>query len=296
MIRSRIAPTPSGYLHIGNAVNFIITWLWVRKENGTLRLRIDDLDAPRAKPEYLDDIFRTLEWLDLNWEEGPQTPDEHAERYSQLLRTDIYDELIEELIATGKTYACSCSRKDILAIAVDGQYPGTCRDKNIPLNQPETALRILTPANNPIRVNDVMKGPIEIDLYNTMRDFIIRRRDRIAAYQIASLADDLDFNINLIIRGEDLLGSTAAQLYLADLCKAKTFAQTTFYHHGLLKDENGNKLSKSEGSISLKAWRESNPSPEKFYLMLCQLLGWKQRATNPNEMLQLVKEGAPLIV
>ncbi len=243
MVRSRIAPTPSGYLHIGNAINFVITWLWVRKENGKLRLRIDDLDAARTKPEYLDDIFQTLEWLGLDWDEGPQTPDEHRKIYSQNLRAERYAALTKTLIESGKVFACSCSRKEI-----EGQYPGTCIHKKLPLNLAGTSLRIITPDDGPVIVADINRGYVAINLHEVMRHFIIRRRDGVSAYQVASLADDIDFGINVIVRGEDLLYGTAAQLYLAMLVGNQAFQQTTFYHHPLLKNENGLKLSKSAGS------------------------------------------------
>src|SRR5580704_15637290 len=98
LLRSRIAPTPSGYLHIGNALNFVMTWLWVRKEGGQLRLRIDDSDTTRSKPEFIEDIFRTLDWLGMDWDEGPQTPDEQQRIYSQALRAERYAEVTRTLI------------------------------------------------------------------------------------------------------------------------------------------------------------------------------------------------------
>ena len=296
MVRSRIAPTPSGYLHIGNAVNFAITWLWVRKNKGSLRLRIDDLDTPRSKPEYVEDIFRTLDWLGLDWDEGPQSPDEQERQYSQLLRTEVYNEFIKRLVQNGKVFACTCPRSEIQLHSHDGQYPGTCRYKELALDKPEKALRLLTPENTVLTINDIQKGEVQLDLYKVMRDFVIRRRDGIPAYQIASLKDDLDFNINYIVRGEDLLYSTAAQLYMANLCNESGFSRTTFHHHGLLHDDKGNKLSKSAGSVSLKAWREQGRKPEEFYLALSKMLGWKQAATSLTEMLQLAKLDSALFL
>jgi glutamyl/glutaminyl-tRNA synthetase len=289
MVRSRIAPTPSGYLHIGNAINFVITWLWVRKENGKLRLRIDDLDAPRTKPAYLDDIFQTLEWLGLDWDEGPQTPDEHEKIYSQNLRAERYSVLTEQLVQTGKVFACGCSRKNI-----EGQYPGTCIHKKLPLNMADTSLRIITPDDEPVIVTDINRGDIAVNLYEVMRHFIIRRRDGLAAYQVASLADDIDFGINVIVRGEDLLYSTAAQLYLAKLVGNETFQQATFYHHPLLKNENGLKLSKSAGGTSLKSWREAGKTKADFYSWMSRLLNWSEEAKSLDEMLQIAKAGSPL--
>jgi len=283
MIRSRIAPTPSGYLHIGNVVNFAITWLWVRQNKGSLRLRIDDLDTQRAKPEYIEDIFNTLKWLGLNWDEGPQSPDEQELKYSQQRRKARYDEWIEKLVETKRVFACTCSRKQLEELQACN-----CRDKNLSLSTPDAALRIYTPVDTIVTIDDINRGKIEVNLNNEMRDFVIRRRDGIAAYQVASLVDDIDFNINTIIRGEDLISSTAAQLYLSGLLNQTVFSETTFYHHPLLKNELGQKLSKSSGSTSIKFWRENGAKPEKFYSLLSDFLGWEEPATSLKEMLERV--------
>lgn len=294
MLRSRIAPTPSGYLHIGNAINFVLAWLHARKEKGSLRLRIDDLDAPRVDPGFIDDIFRTLEWLGLDWDEGPQTAGEHYKLFSQQSRIERYNELIGKLRTTGRVFACSCSRKEIQEMSSDGRYPGICRDKGLSCDSHDHALRIMVPSTTSITVHDIYTGDAGVKLYDVMRDFVIRRRDGIPAYHIASLADDEDHNINFIVRGYDLLESTAAQLYLAQLLEMQSFIQTRFYHHPLVKDEKGEKLSKSAGSASLKAWREKGTQTEEFCLMLCRMLGWKEQATSLNEMLELARAGLPL--
>jgi glutamyl/glutaminyl-tRNA synthetase len=279
-LRSRIAPTPSGYLHIGNALNFVLTWLWVRKQGGKLRLRIDDRDTVRSRPEYVEDIFRTFEWMGLDWDEGPQTPVEQERIYSQALRGARYDEVVELLIKTGKVFACECSRK-----LVHNQVCN-CSGKKLALNHPDTALRIVTPFE-PVTVMDLKKGAVSVNLNDEMRNFVIRRRDGITAYQLFSLTDDLDFDTNLILRGEDLLRSTAAQLYLASLLPPNSFGQTTFYHHPLIHDEQGAKLSKSAGSLSLKTMREQGVSKEKFYLQLSAMMGLKQPGNSLHELLVL---------
>lgn len=285
-LHSRIAPTPSGYLHAGNALNFVLTWLLVRSTNGTLRLRIDDLDAPRMQPQFLADVFETLNWLQVDWDLGPQTPDEHTNSYSQSARIEHYQTRITKLEETGLVFACKCSRSRIGA----GQYPGTCIPLQLAYNTPDTALRIQTPADSVIEFNDEIKGKVAVDLYHSMRHFIIRRRDGIPAYQVASLADDVDYGINTLVRGEDLLPSTAAQLYLAKLAGLDSLIQSKFYHHALIKGVNGQKLSKSAGSQSLQWWRAQNAHPEKFYRYLSSLMGFQQPATSLSEMLQQFKE------
>lgn len=273
MFRSRIAPTPSGFLHEGNAFNFVLTWLWTRANNGRLRLRIDDLDAPRARPEYVEDIFRTLEWLGLDWEDGPQTPDEHYQIYSQQRRIGRYQELLNDLIEKAPVFACTCSRKDILAVNPDGAYPGTCRYKGLPLDTPDAALRLLTPEGSVVAFDDVLLGRVVVDVSQATPDFIVRRRDGIPAYHIASLADDMDHDINHIVRGEDLLESTAAQLFLSQKINLTAFEAMQFRHHPLLKDGD-TKLSKSAGSHSIKAMREAGDTPATYYQRFGNRMGW----------------------
>ena len=279
MIRSRIAPTPSGYLHIGNAMNFVLIWLWVRRAGGVLRLRIDDCDTPRSKPEHMEDIFQSLKWMGMDWDEGPRSADEEMRIYAQALRAERYAALTDQLIATGRVFACECSRKELQL------RPCDCRTKKLSLDQPDTALRIET-TSEAITVQDIKRGAQQVILDKEMKDFVIRRRDRIPAYQIVSLADDIDQDINLIIRGEDLLTSTAAQLYLASLIGDRKFAGTTFHHHPLLYNEQGQKLSKTSGSPSLKAMRESGISPEQFYIRISELLGAEQHCTSLQELLR----------
>jgi glutamyl-tRNA synthetase len=135
-------------------------------------------------------------------------------------------------------------------------------------------------------VSDVKRGALPVSLDHELKDFIIRRRDGMTAYQLASLADDIDYGINLIIRGDDLLGSTAAQLYLASLAGAESFEKASFYHHAMVSDEKGEKLSKSSGSPSLKAMRESGVTSEQLYIRLSKLMRVEEICTSPEEMLK----------
>ena len=263
-------------------MNFVRTWLMVRRAGGILRLRIDDIDATRARPEYLDDIFRTLEWMGMDWDEGPQTVDEQNNIYSQALRAERYNEIIGQIIDTGRVFACRCSRRDMIA----HDNVCLCKSEMLALDTPDTALRIET-RDEPIVIHDAEIGQQKVFLDQGMKDFVIRRRDGIAAYQVASLADDIDHDINLIVRGADLLMSTAAQLYLASLISADSFAKTTFYHHPLIQDAAGNKLSKSAGSYSLQAMRERDTTPDKLYVELSSLMGISQPCTSLREMLAI---------
>jgi glutamyl-tRNA synthetase len=254
-VQSRIAPTPSGYLHIGNAFNFLLTEHLTRQQGGLLRLRIDDLDAPRFRAEYLDDIYETLDWLGIAIDAGPRTAAEHLEHFSQQLRIPQYESLLEQLIATGRVFACSCSRKDVTGKSTDGQYPGTCRNKGLPLDMPAVALRYRTDEEDCVSWDDGILGTQQVNLHKNIRDFVVRRKDGLPAYHVVSLWDDEAYGINMVVRGEDLLYSTAAQLWLAKVMAMGTFSSSRFYHHPLLVDAGGGKLSKSTGSSPLKEMR-----------------------------------------
>ena len=256
-IVSRLAPTPSGFLHLGNCFNFLLTAAIVQQQNGILRLRIDDMDAARVRADYIADIFDTLHWLGITWQEGPADSTEQTDRFSQQLRLPRYREILQQLVDTGNVFACQCSRKDIQEGSQDGQYPGTCRTMNIPLDTPGCAWRLVTPTTSIVTFEDVLLGTVSMDVAVHNRDFIIRRRDGLPAYQVTSLADDIDFGINTIVRGQDLLNSTAAQLFLAKTLNQPFLSQGTFYHHPLVLDREQHKLSKSAASQSVISMRQS---------------------------------------
>lgn len=267
MIRSRIAPTPSGLLHLGNAVNFILTWLMVRMQGGILRLRIDDADCFRSRPEYFEDIFRQLDWLGITWDEGPMGPDDFQLRFSQQLRLERYREFLAQLAP--HLYLCGCSRREIRELAENGVYPGLCRGRTVE-DDAETAIRVLVPEGSVFLVEGK-----EVPLCKTMGDFVLWRKEDLPAYQLVSLVDDIDDRINLIVRGHDLLASTAAQLFLAGLHGDNLFAETVFVHHPLVQGEDGKKLSKSDNALSLAALREKSSSPAVVFQAVARQAGLK---------------------
>lgn len=279
-IRSRIAPTPSGYLHVGNAFNFILTWLLTKREKGTLRLRIDDLDAPRARAEYIDDIFESLSWLGLSWDEGPQSADEHRSEFSQQSRMERYHAVAEQLKSSADCFYCLCSRS--------GKEPCSCYGKGLEWKPNETALKIKTETGSAIRFQDEFtKAEVEVNPDAEMKDFVIWRKEGIPAYQLASLADDVDYGTNLIVRGQDLISSTAAQLFLAQKLGLKEFAQVRFFHHPLRTDEQGGKLSKSAGSASLKSMRRNGIPPVEIYRQFTGWMGWKGVPDKLDDLLEM---------
>ncbi len=232
-IIGRLAPTPSGYLHLGNAVNFVLTWLLVRRAGGTLHLRIDDLDRARLRRPYLDTIFRVIDWLGIDYDHGPSGPDDFLRHYSQLLYLPAYNQVLRRLAQQPNlVYATRRSR--------------TSPAEPVPLDTPGAAWRVQVPPN--VYMANSSVGEVQVPLAAAMPDFIIRKKDGVAAYQVASVVDDLRLGTTLIVRGLDLQPSTAAQRWLAaQLPETSAFAGpgVQVVHHQLLHDAGGQKLSKS---------------------------------------------------
>jgi len=272
-----LAPTPSGYLHPGNGLSFVLTWLLARSQGGRILLRIDDLDQQRFRPEYLEDIFETLAWLGVDFDEGPSGPTEFLAQYSQTLRMDLYEDLLEQLKIQSAIYACTCTRK-MRREQPQGVEP--CRDKALPLSTPHAALKVALPQPALLSFNEWGKEPAIMDLAQGLKDFVIRKKDGSPAYQLTSLVDDLHWNINFVVRGEDLWWSTAAQTWIAQQLERSSFLETLFWHHPLVMGDKGEKLSKSKGAGSLKLWREAGLSPVKIYAWAADYLGLPQDATS----------------
>jgi glutamyl-tRNA synthetase len=252
---TRIAPTPSGFLHTGNLYNFLLNWLWARSNGGRVLLRIDDGDADRKRREYVEDIFRVLEWLGLDWDLGPSGPDDFERNWTQAGRTPLYRAMLDELIANNLLFACRCSRK--LKRSDSGAHACRCAADAYPLNGPEMAWRMMMTGEAQISFHDRAMGAVSINLADTAGAFVVRRKDGLAAYQICSLADDRHFGITHIARGSDLLESTAMQLHIDRQLNVPVFHNTVFHHHALLLGSGGEKISKSAGKQS-ESIRESN--------------------------------------
>lgn len=290
-LRTRLAPTPSGYLHLGNALSFVLTWAIARARDGWILLRIDDLDASRRRPEYLEDIFRTIEWLGIDYDLGPEGPTDFLRFYSQQLRLPHYHKAIAQLKEKGMLYACTCSRKEIRRNSSDGNYPGTCLKKNKDFEAARTAWRIQVPKNEEVLIPEWKKGRIPISLDQEMGDFVLRQKNKAPAYQVASLVDDELWAINFIVRGADLRPSTAAQLFLAQSLDYPNFKNAIFWHHGLITGSDGQKLSKSAGADALKSWREAKKEPTSIIKMAARWLGIEDdQVRTAEELVKRLKE------
>lgn len=260
--RTRLAPTPSGFLHLGNIFSFALTTALARQTNASVLLRIDDLDQERVQPAYLQDIFDTLSFLDIPYDNGPRSVSDFQQHFSQLLREHLYGQRLQILRDQHLLFACNCSRKQL---AGQEGYPGTCRHKKLDLDAPDVAWRIVTGDKPVVRFHNIDGSLTETSLPASMTDFIVRRRDGKAAYQLSSLTDDAFYQTDLIVRGKDLLDSTLAQCFLSSLLPDHPLQQVSFFHHPLLLNSEGEKLSKSAGSISIHYLRTHGYAAAAIY-------------------------------
>jgi len=285
-----MAPTPSGYLHLGNIFSFVLTWLWAKMNNGKITLRIDDIDNERYRTSYLFDIFESLSFLGLDCDAGPKSLEDFETYYSQKNRLGPYNDALHQLVAQGLVYACSCTRKEIAETKTIHACPRKCATLGLPLDTPNTAWRLRIPAHTVVSFRDEQLGVTTIDVSHAMPDFVVRQKNGLPAYQICSLVDDLQSDITHIVRGQDLVNSTAAQLYLAALLGEKQFEQVQFLHHPLLMNKDGKKMSKSAGDYSIKDMRTNGAGPEDVYKKIFKELHFKEsHEKNLDGLLALLK-------
>jgi len=275
-LRTRIAPTPSGFLHIGNAFSFILTWLIARKTKGHLHLRIDDSDSTRTRLEYLEDIFENLNWLGLDYDSGAKNLTDFQQNYSQKDQFLFYQKFLNELIKKNQIYACNCSRSKIKKSSLSGKYLGFCQNRNLDFNSENVAWRIRIPTQKWISVSELFEigNPTKKVLLSEITDdFVVRRKDKIPAYQIISLAEDMKENINFVVRGKDLEDSTIRQLFLAETLNLPHFQKALFWHHPLILDQKNEKLAKSKGAVSLQQMQKKGQNSSEIYQLVAKYLG-----------------------
>jgi glutamyl/glutaminyl-tRNA synthetase len=282
---TRLAPTPSGFLHKGNIFNCLLNWLWARSQGGRVLLRIDDGDAARKRPEYVEDIFRVLDWLGLDWDIGPSGPDDFEQHWTQASRIHLYNHLLHELAEKGLLFACTCTRQQLGS--GEKPYPGHCQSLQLPLHTPDAAWRIQVNDTTTIDFTDQAMGNISVPLGVSAGSFVVRKKDGMAAYQLCSLADDRHWGVTHIARGQDLLPSTAMQLYIDGHCGVPYLKHCQFWHHPLLANTEGHKLSKSAGhqgrSILQTAQRET------ILADFAHWMGWEEmKGAELTEMIQRI--------
>ncbi|WP_238542104.1 glutamate--tRNA ligase family protein [Cecembia lonarensis] len=265
---TRYAPTPSGFLHLGNIFSFIFTYHIAKRFDAKIQLRIDDLDSERVKNKYLQDIFDTLDFLGLPYHLGPKNIKEFKEEYSQQNRRSLYDKAVETLKDSGQLFACDCSRKKIRNLHPKGYYTGYCHQRNLEFESPDVAWRMRLDGSSKIILNDLLKGRVESKVPQEIAFCIIRRKDGLPAYQLASLVDDLHYGTDLIVRGRDLWASSLVQVSIASQLPSNNFSKSLFLHHPLFKGPDNKKLSKSFGATSIRNLRKSGNKKEAIFRLI----------------------------
>jgi glutamyl-tRNA synthetase len=269
LIRGRYAPSPTGDLHLGNLRTALLAWLFARCSDGQFALRIEDLDRPRVRPGASERMLFDLRWLGLDWDEGPDIGGSYAP-YIQSERQEIYTAHLQRLQDKGLIYPCYCSRAEIAraASAPHGnegpRYPGTCRyltqtqRRQHEIQNRRPSMRFRVDDERTVSFTDLLSGPAEQQIQQTVGDFIVCRSDGIFAYQFAVVVDDALMQINQVVRGVDLLESTARQILLFE---ALGFEVPTFAHIPLLLDKHGKRFSKRIQSAGLEPLRSAGATP-----------------------------------
>jgi glutamyl/glutaminyl-tRNA synthetase len=285
---TRFAPTPSGFLHIGNIYSFIITHHLAKKNGARVLLRIDDLDRERYKPRFVQDIFDTLHFLEIPYDQGPKDLTDFEQNFAQIHRIPLYEKALKDLRDKKVLFACDCSRKKIEKMNPKGYYTGFCLRRNLPFDQAEITWRIKAKMHLDVPFKELNLGIVNGKLPGILTDFVVRKKDKMPSYQLTSLVDDLHFGVDLIVRGKDLWGSTIAQVYLSRFLQENNFADNTFYHHPLIHGPNNQKLSKSSDVTSIQLLRKMGKKKEDIYKMIAEAAGLKGQPTSLEEFGKLV--------
>jgi glutamyl-tRNA synthetase len=278
----RLAPSPTGAQHLGNARTYLLAWLSIRSRGGKLILRIEDIDSPRVKRGAAEQAIEDLRWLGFDWDEGPDIGGPNAP-YVQTQRLQSYEAALEKLKAAERVYPCTCSRSDVEAAASAphfGQegpiYPGTCSTRRVADatltrsvsegSAPPFAWRFRT-TNSTRQLADLVAGPKQCNVAKDLGDFIIAKADGSPSYQLAVVADDHAMGITEVLRGDDLLPSAFRQLELYDVLG---WQLPQFAHVPLVVGSDGRRLAKRHGDTRLATLRDAGLSAER----LIGLLAW----------------------
>ncbi len=278
----RMAPSPTGLLHLGNVWSFLWAWLWAKSCNGQIVLRMEDIDPQRSRTEYIKAIEQDLSWLGLHWDKDIML---------QSTRQAAYVTALHHLDGKNMLYPCYCTRKELRSLAgaphmddMGAAYPGTCAfltekerlEKENSGRQACLRVRTYIARNQKISFSDAIYGKQIFHLQNIGGDFALRRSDGVMAYQLAVVVDDGAQNISHIVRGCDILVSTPRQIFLQKLLNLPC---PHYAHVPLLLDENGERLAKRHSSLSVLALREAGVQPERILGLLAHLAGFTNSPT-----------------
>ena len=278
-MKSRFAPSPTGYLHIGGARTALFAWLWAKKNNSKFVLRIEDTDKERSSQDSVDAILQGIDWLGLSYDEGPIYQSDRFERYK---------EVVSQLLDNGKAYYCECTKERLeemreaqMASGDKPKYDGCCRDKKLISG----VVRFLNPDNGTVSFNDYVKGVIEI-ANSELDDLIIARSDGSPTYNLTVVVDDHDMNIECVIRGDDHINNTPKQI---NLYESLGWYIPRFAHVPMILGSDGSRLSKRHGAVNLMTYRDAGFLP-KALLNYIVRLGWShgdQEIFSVDEMIKL---------
>lgn len=267
-IKTRFAPSPTGYLHVGGARTALYSWLFARHNGGEFVLRIEDTDLERSTPEAIEAIMDGMNWLSLEWDEGP---------YFQTKRFDRYNAVIDEMLEVGTAYKCYCSKERLdelretqMANHEKPRYDGRCRhDTHEHAADEPCVVRFANPQEGSVIFDDQIRGPIEFS-NQELDDLIIRRTDGAPTYNFCVVVDDWDMQITHVIRGEDHINNTPRQI---NILKALNAPVPLYGHVSMINGDDGKKLSKRHGAVSVMQYRDDGYLPEALLNYLVRL-GW----------------------
>ncbi|AJZ90449.1 Glutamate--tRNA ligase [Beauveria bassiana D1-5] len=283
-IKTRFAPSPTGYLHVGGARTALYSWLFARHNKGEFVLRIEDTDLERSTPEAIEAIMDGMNWLSLQWDEGP---------YYQTKRFDRYNQAIDEMLAAGTAYKCYCSKERLEALREEQmannekpRYDGRCRHSHEHHADDEPCVvRFANPQEGSVIFDDQIRGPIEFS-NQELDDLIIRRTDGSPTYNFCVVVDDWDMEITHVIRGEDHINNTPRQI---NILKALNAPVPLYAHVSMINGDDGKKLSKRHGAVSVMQYRDDGYLPEALLNYLVRL-GWShgdQEIFSREEMIEM---------
>jgi len=282
-VKTRFAPSPTGFLHIGGVRTALFSWLYARHHGGEFVLRIEDTDRERSTQESIDAIIQGMEWIGLDWDEGP---------YYQSQRYDRYQALADQLLAEGKAYHCYCSPAELeemraqqIAAGENPRYDGRCLQKTEPVAGVEPIVRFRTPQAGEVEINDAVRGRV-VYANDMLDDLVIMRSDGSPTYHFSVVVDDADMGITHVIRGDDHLNNTARQIHIID---ALGFDRPDYAHLPMILGEDGSRLSKRHGAVNVLEYRDHGYLPEAVLNYLVRL-GWShgdQEVFSREEMIKL---------
>ena len=288
--RTRFAPSPTGYLHIGGARTALFSWLLARKSGGQFILRIEDTDEDRNKEDAVDAILDGLSWLGIDWDEGPRVGGPHAP-YRQTLRLQTYQEIAQRLLDEGKAYRCTCTTERLSALREVAKetgarrgYDGHCRKLGLGPEAGPSAIRLYVPDHTSVQVHDLIKGDVTWDS-TEFDDFILVRPDGMPMYNFVVVCDDVAMQVTDVLRGDEHLNNTPKQLLIYAAIGAP---RPRFGHMPLILDEQGRKMSKRYGDVAVSQYRDRGFLPEALVNYLARL-GWAHGDAELFDVASLIK-------